>query len=205
MIVNVVPNSVNLSETLSSLNFSSRARNAVLRLGNRDTIKKWRDIANDARKELYEKEKESQDLKQEVLGLKHSLKDANDQCVILFNEVQKAWKVSYTLQSDLKSENIMLADKQKIEREQNAQLRNQVAQLLQLEQDQKVQIEQRDSTIQALQAKMKSIESRLSEALHSRSVSILDSDLSNAKAIGDGMDSPPVAKKLEEELINVMH
>lgn len=45
----------------------------------------------------------------------------------------------------------MLADKQKIEREQNAQLRNQVAQLLQLEQDQKVQIEQRDSTIQALQ------------------------------------------------------
>ncbi|KAL6277328.1 hypothetical protein ACE6H2_020929 [Prunus campanulata] len=65
MIVNVVPNSVNLSETLSSLNFSSRARNAVLGLGNRDTIKKWRDIANDARKELYEKEKESQDLKQE--------------------------------------------------------------------------------------------------------------------------------------------
>lgn len=51
----------------------------------------------------------------------------------------------------MQSENIMLADKQKIEREQNAQLRNQVAQLLQLEQDQKVQIEQRDSTIRALQ------------------------------------------------------
>ncbi|KAI5324787.1 PREDICTED: kinesin [Prunus dulcis] len=201
MIVNVVPNSANLSETLLSLNFSSRARNAVLGLGNRDTIKKWRDIANDARKELYEKEKESQDLKQEVLGLKHSLKDANDQCVLLFNEVQKAWKVSYTLQSDLKSENIMLADKQKIEREQNAQLRNQVAQLLQLEQDQKVQIEQRDSTIQALQAKMKSIESRLSEAQHSsEDQSALGSYLSNAKAIGDGMDSPPVTKKLEEEL-----
>ncbi|CAB4283866.1 unnamed protein product [Prunus armeniaca] len=185
MIVNVVPNSANLSETLSSLNFSSRARNAVLGLGNRDTIKKWRDIANDARKELYEKEKESQDLKQEVLGLKHSLKDANDQCVLLFNEVQKAWKVSYTLQSDLKSENIMLADKQKIEREQNAQLRNQVAQLLQLEQDQKVQIEQRDSTIQALQAKMKSIESRLSEALHSsEDRSALGSDLSMPRQLG---------------------
>lgn len=51
----------------------------------------------------------------------------------------------------MQSENIMLADKQKIEREQNAQLRNQVAQLLQAEQDQKILIEQRDSTIQALQ------------------------------------------------------
>ncbi|KAL6222839.1 hypothetical protein ACLB2K_006229 [Fragaria x ananassa] len=206
MIVNVCPNALNLSETLSSLNFASRARNAVLSLGNRDTIKKWRDTANDARRELYEKEKECQDLKQEVLGLKHALKDANDQCVLLFNEVQKAWKVSYTLQSDLKSENIMLADKQKIEREQNAQLRNQVAQLLQVEQDQKIQIEQRDSTIQALQDKVKSIESKLNEALHSHDGrSTLGSELgsvtlSNSKATGDDMESPPVTKKLEEEL-----
>lgn len=44
----------------------------------------------------------------------------------------------------------MLVDKLKIE-EQNAQLRNQVAQLLQLEQDQKMQIQQRDLTIQTLQ------------------------------------------------------
>ncbi|GMP25865.1 hypothetical protein CsSME_00002526 [Camellia sinensis var. sinensis] len=102
MIVNVCPNLSNLSETLSSLNFSARARNAVLSLGNRDTIKKWRDVANDARKDLYEKEKEVNDLKQEVLALKQALKDANDQCVLLFNEVQKAWKVSFTLQSDLK-------------------------------------------------------------------------------------------------------
>ncbi|KAG7034228.1 Kinesin-like protein KIN-14A, partial [Cucurbita argyrosperma subsp. argyrosperma] len=103
MIVHLSPNASNLSETLSSLNFSARARNAVLSLGNRDTIKKWRDIANDARKELYDKEKEIQDLKQEVLGLKSALEDANDQCVLLFNEVQKAWKVSSTLQSDLKA------------------------------------------------------------------------------------------------------
>ncbi|KAJ0041444.1 hypothetical protein Pint_27683 [Pistacia integerrima] len=102
MIVNVCPNAVNLSETLSSLNFSARARNAVLSLGNRDTIKKWRDIANDARKELYEREKEIQDLKQETVGLRQSLKEANDQCILLYNEVQKAWKVSLTLQSDLK-------------------------------------------------------------------------------------------------------
>ncbi|KDO60578.1 hypothetical protein CISIN_1g0010072mg, partial [Citrus sinensis] len=102
MIVNICPNAANMSETLSSLNFSSRARSTVLSLGNRDTIKKWRDIANDARKELYEREKEIQDLKQEILGLRQALKEANDQCVLLYNEVQKAWKVSFTLQSDLK-------------------------------------------------------------------------------------------------------
>ncbi|KAJ4714545.1 Kinesin-like protein [Melia azedarach] len=194
MIVNVCPNAANLSETLSSLNFSARARNAVLSLGNRDTIKKWRDIANDARKELYEREKEIQDLKQEILGLRQALKEANDQCVLLYNEVQKAWKVSFTLQSDLKSENIMLSDKHKIEKEQNAQLRNQVAQLLQLEQEQKMQIQQRDSTIQTLQAKIKSIESQLNEALHSSKVR------SGSEPTGDGMDSSAVTKKLEEEL-----
>lgn len=48
MIVNVCPNLSNLSETLSSLNFSARARNAVLSLGNRDTIKKWRDVVSSA-------------------------------------------------------------------------------------------------------------------------------------------------------------
>ncbi|CAL0311857.1 unnamed protein product [Lupinus luteus] len=103
MIVNLYPNVSNLSETLLSLNFSARARNSALSLGNRDTIKKWRDIANDARKELYEKENEIQYLKKEGLGLKQALKDANDQCVLLFNEVQKAWKVSSALQTDLKA------------------------------------------------------------------------------------------------------
>ncbi|MCD7451653.1 Kinesin-like protein KIN-14A [Datura stramonium] len=88
LIVNVCPNASNLSETISSLNFSARARNATLSLGNRDTIKKWRDIANDTRKELYEKEKEIIDLKQQIVGLKQELKEAND---------QKVWKVSFTL------------------------------------------------------------------------------------------------------------
>ena len=46
MILNVCPNALNLKETLSSLNFGARARNAVLSLGNRDTIKKWRDIVS---------------------------------------------------------------------------------------------------------------------------------------------------------------
>ncbi|XP_021275052.1 kinesin-like protein KIN-14B isoform X2 [Herrania umbratica] len=205
MIVNICPNVPNLSETLSSLNFAARARNSVLSLGNRDTIKKWRDVANDARKELYDKEKEIQDLKQEVLGLKQALKESNDQCVLLFNEVQKAWKVSFTLQSDLKSENVMLADKHKIEKEQNAQLRNQVAQLLQSEQDQKVQMQQYDSTIQTLQAKLRSLESQLNEAIHSSEGKSFSSEMRSgvstiSKTAADGMDSSAVTKKLEEEL-----
>lgn len=46
MIVNICPNKTSMSETLSSLNFSARARNAMLSLGNRDTIKKWKDIVS---------------------------------------------------------------------------------------------------------------------------------------------------------------
>lgn len=200
-IVNVCPSVSNLSETLMSLNFSARARNSVLSLGNRDTIKKWRDVANDARKELYEKEKEIFDLKQEGLGLKHALKDANDQCVLLFNEVQKAWKVSSALQTDLKSEHILLSDQYKTEKEESTQLRNQVAQLLQLEQDQKLQIQQQDSTIHSLQAKIRTLETELSEALGSSKSSSTSEPESAAKSdsrsTGDGT---VVAKKLEEEL-----
>ncbi|XP_054824002.1 kinesin-like protein KIN-14B isoform X2 [Prosopis cineraria] len=206
MIVNVCPNLSNLSETLSSLNFSARARHSVLSLGNRDAIKKWRDIANDARKELYEKEKEIHDLKHEGLELKQSIKDANDQCVLLFNEVQKARKISSALQTDLKSEHIMLADQHKIEKEQNSLLGSQVAQLLQLEQDQKLQIQQQDSTIQSLQDKIKALERQLHEAIKSsedRSTFVTEPESgasSNSKAAGDGVDSSAVTRKLEEEL-----
>ncbi|KAI3451233.1 hypothetical protein Pfo_007898 [Paulownia fortunei] len=206
MVVNICPNASNMSQTLSSLNFSARARNAVLSLGNRDTIKKWRDVANDAHKELVEKEKESSDLKLEATELKQALKHANDQCVLLFNEVQKAWKVSFTLQSDLKAENVMLADKHKIEKDQNAHLRNQVAQLLQVEQEQKLQIQQRDSTTQMLQAKLKSVESQLNEALLSSKTGASNGSESQTreqtsnKATGDSMDSAAVTKRLEEEL-----
>jgi len=44
LIVHICPNVANLPKTLSALNFSARARNAELSLGNRDTIKKWRDL-----------------------------------------------------------------------------------------------------------------------------------------------------------------
>lgn len=199
MIVNICPDASNLSETLSSLNFSSRARSAVLSLGNMDTIKKWRDIANDTRKELLEKEKEIQDLKKDTVRLQLALKDANDQCVLLFNEVQKAWKVSFMLQSDLKSENLMLTDKHKIEKEQNAQLRNQIAQLLQVEQEQKMQMQQRDSTIQNLQAKVRELEVQLNEAVR-LSQARLTSDIESGPREGEYVDSSAVTKKLEEEL-----
>ncbi|XP_022631459.1 kinesin-like protein KIN-14B isoform X3 [Vigna radiata var. radiata] len=206
MIVNVCPNSSNLSETLLSLNFSARARNSVLSLGNRDTIKKWRDVANDARKELYEKEKEIQDLKQDGLRLKQALRDANDQCVLLFNEVQKAWKVSSALQTDLQAEHILLADTYKAEKEENSQLRNQVAHMLQLEKAQNLQIQQRDSTIKSLEAKIGSLEIQLNEALSSSNTRLnvvpetVSGALPNSRTTGDVMDSSTVTNKLEEEL-----
>ncbi|PKU66315.1 Geminivirus Rep-interacting motor protein [Dendrobium catenatum] len=203
LIAHVCPNSSNLAKTQCALNFSARARNAELSLGNRDTIKKWKDAANDSRKELYEKEKEVQLLKQEVFGLKSALKDANDQCILLFNEVQKAWKVSFTLQADVKSENTILAEKVKLEKEQSGQLRNQVASLLQLDHEQKMQIHQQNLTIQNLQAKIKSIESQLMEALSSsdlRSESGSAGAFSSPKGVHDSVTSASVTKKLEEEL-----
>ncbi|CAH8280901.1 unnamed protein product [Arabidopsis lyrata] len=200
MIVNICPSARNLSEIMSCLNYAARARNTVPSLGNRDTIKKWRDVANDARKEVLEKERETQRLKQEVTGLKQALKEANDQCVLLYNEVQRAWRVSFTLQSDLKSENTMVADKHKIEKEQNSQLRNEIAQLLQLEQEQKLQVQQQDSTIQNLQSKVKDLESQLSKALKSDMTRSRDPLESQPRAAENTVNSSAVTKKLEEEL-----
>ncbi|KAF3505576.1 hypothetical protein F2Q69_00004676 [Brassica cretica] len=200
MIVNICPSARNLSEIMSCLNYAARARNTVPSLGNRDTIKKWRDLANDARKEVLEKERETQRLKQEVTGLKQALKEANDQCVLLYNEVQRAWRVSFTLQSDLKSETTMVADKHNIEKEQNSQLRNQITQLSQLEQEQKLQVQQQDSTIQNLQSKVKDLESQLTEALKSDTTKSADPLESHPRTAGSTVDSSAVTKKLEEEL-----
>ncbi|CAN8256716.1 unnamed protein product [Cochlearia groenlandica] len=197
MIVNICPSAKNLSETVSCLNYAARARNTVPSLGNRDTIKKWRDVASDARKELLDKERENQNLNQEVVGLKQALKEANDQCVLLYSEVQRAWKVSSTLQSDLKSENSMIIDKHRIEKEQNSQLRNQIAQLLQLDQEQKLQMQQQDSTIQNLQAKITDMESQVKTGDASQSRDIFSSI---PKAAESTTDSSYVTKKLEEEL-----
>ncbi|KAL9258554.1 Kinesin-like protein [Drosera capensis] len=184
MIVTIRPDVSSLSETLSSLNFSARSRSAMLSLGNRDTIKKWRDIANDARKELYEKEKEINNLKQEANKLQGELNDRSDHHAQLLAKVQKL-------------ENI--EDKHKIEKEQNSQLRTQVAQLLRVEQEQKAQLERRDATIQDLQAKVKSLEVQL-EGL--RSLDSTSGPTHPATNSSEGnTDSSAVAKKLEEELV----
>lgn len=42
--MNVSPSNADVQETIATLNFASRARNAEISLGNRDTIKKWRDM-----------------------------------------------------------------------------------------------------------------------------------------------------------------
>jgi hypothetical protein len=47
----------------------------------------------------------------------------------------------------------MLADKHKIEKEQNNQLRDQISRLLEAEQEQKMKMRERDLTIQSLQVK----------------------------------------------------
>ncbi|RZC73342.1 hypothetical protein C5167_048827 [Papaver somniferum] len=103
-------------------------------------------LANDARKQLYEKEKEVQDLKLESMGLKHELKDANEQCILLFNEVQKACKVSFTLQADLKSKTLMLSEKHKIETDQNTAQKSSCSSFT-TGARYKTQIQERDSTI----------------------------------------------------------
>ncbi|KAH0888013.1 hypothetical protein HID58_050442 [Brassica napus] len=157
MIVTICPSAENLSETISCLNYAARARNTVPSLGNRDTIKKWRDVASDARKELLEKERENQNLKQE-------------------------------------SENTMLVEKHRLEKEQNSQLRTQIAQLLQLDQEQKLQMQKQDSTIQNLQAKITDLESQVSESDTTRAGDALP------KAAESTVESSSVTKKLEEEL-----
>ncbi|CAN6455367.1 unnamed protein product [Victoria cruziana] len=207
VIVNICPNQSTISETLSSLNFSARSGSAELSLGNRDTIKKWRDVANDSRRELYEKERENQELKQEIMLLKKSANQANDQCLLLFNEGQKAWKESFTLQADLKAENSILSDRQKVKKEHNSQLRNQVAYLLQLEQDQKRKIREQDAIIHTLQAKIKNVECQLEEALQSsgsRSVTVSESDtpgsMSTSKDTKAIADPSEITRKLEQEL-----
>ncbi|MFS8010169.1 hypothetical protein Hanom_Chr14g01293901 [Helianthus anomalus] len=58
----------------------------------------------------------------------------------------------------------MLAGKHKIEKDQNNDLRNQVAPLLQQVQDQKLQIQQHDSTIETLQV-MEQLVDRLDVAM----------------------------------------
>ncbi|VAI84221.1 unnamed protein product [Triticum turgidum subsp. durum] len=103
------------------------------------------------------------------------------------------------------SENLMLADKHKIEKEQNNQLRDQISRLLEVEQEQKIKMHERDLTIQSLQAKLKSIESQLNDALNSSDArSTIGSEsasvISTPKMMESTAESSSVTKRLEEEL-----
>lgn len=209
LIVNLSPCQADVQETLASLHFAARARNVELTLGNRDTIKKWRDMANEARKEVYEKEMEVSELQQQLIGLKKSLKEADDQCLLLFNEVQKAWKVAFTLQADFKAQSTVLSEKQKVEREQNMQLKTQIAQLIKSEQEQKAQLQESSSKIQLLETKLQELNQQLSEARAQASAkggeTIGKVNLRQLRKIDDvdlhhdRLDTE-VTKRLEEEL-----
>ncbi|KAH9315480.1 hypothetical protein KI387_024107, partial [Taxus chinensis] len=211
MIANVSPSYADIRETISSLNFISRARNVELSLGNRDTIKKWRDMANEARKEMYEKEKEVIDAREEIMSLKKQLIEADDQSLLLFCEVQKAWKVAFALQADLKTESVMLQEHQKIEKEQNGQLRNQVAQLMKVEQEQKIHLVECTTVIQTLEAKVKEFERKISEVHAIKGVDTVDADTergsiktSNSQIVNTReKETTPssITNKLEEELV----
>jgi hypothetical protein len=73
IIVHITLSCADVQETISSLSFSTRVGNIELSLGNRDTIKKLRDVANEAHKEFYENEKEVFELSLEVMGLKRGI------------------------------------------------------------------------------------------------------------------------------------
>ncbi|XP_057862151.1 kinesin-like protein KIN-14L isoform X2 [Cryptomeria japonica] len=210
IITNVSPSCADIRETISSLNFAARARNVELSLGNRDTIKKWRDMANDARKEMYEKEMQVSDAREEIIRLKKQLKEADSQSLLLFSEVQKAWKVAFALQADLKTESVMLQEQQKIEKEQNAQLRNQVARLMKVEQEQKIHLVECTNVIQTLEAKIKEFESKLSEVHAIKGMNKGDTDsgqgsinISSSQSLNTrekDTTTLSITNKLEEEL-----
>lgn len=202
IIVNVSPSHAEVQETISSLNFAARARNVELSLQNHDIIKKWRDVANEAHREIYEKEKEISEARQEVMRLEKALKEADDQSLLLFNEVKKAWKVAFALQADLKTESVMLQEKQKYEEEQNAQLRNQAAHIMKVEQEHKIQLQEHTTVIQNLETKVKELENKLAKDQATKTIEGADGHWKgdSVKNGNSETDALLVAKKLEEEL-----
>eukprot|EP00850_Spirogloea_muscicola_P012622 SM000082S22864 [mRNA] locus=s82:305772:315537:- [translate_table: standard] len=100
LVVTCSPTVTDTAESIASLGFATRSRNAELSLGSKDTVKKWRDAASEARRDLFEKEKELSELQQEMLRHKEAAKDLDAQALVLFNELQRAWAFS----SELKAE-----------------------------------------------------------------------------------------------------
>ncbi|GAQ85314.1 Kinesin [Klebsormidium nitens] len=72
LLVNVGPGAADVQETTNSLSFAARARNVELTLGNKENTKKWRDMASEAKRELYQKETQIEELQRELLELRRS-------------------------------------------------------------------------------------------------------------------------------------
>jgi len=212
LIVNICPSLPDLQETLSSLNFASRARNVELSLGNRDTIKKWRDMANDARKEAYEKEKESNEAYEEVMRLNQALQQADDQCLLLFGEVQKAWKSAASLQSDLTDheaqitklqlQNTRLSEQRKVDKNQSMQLKTQLAQFIDQEDKHQSQLQERAARIEALEVRVQMLEQQLADAQEAatRARPMRPDDAELQKGREEIENALAMNQKLEEEL-----
>ncbi|GJP53610.1 hypothetical protein CLOM_g12764 [Closterium sp. NIES-68] len=91
LVVTCSPSVKDVSESALSLAFAARSRNSELSLGTRDTIKKWRDMANDARREVFESERQTAEAQQEVLRLRDALRASEQTGCVLLTELQRAW------------------------------------------------------------------------------------------------------------------
>ncbi|KAG0578552.1 hypothetical protein M758_4G028600 [Ceratodon purpureus] len=213
LIVNVSPSNVDVQETIATLNFASRARNAEISLGNRDTIKKWRDMASEARRELYEKEKEATEAQGEVMQLKRALKEADDQCLLLFGEVQKAWKLASSLQTDLTShetyidslqaENERLNDQISRDHDQHASVKAQLTQFTAREEQYESQLKDRGARTEALEVRVQVLEQQLNEArvAAARTLPARQDNLAEQQRLREEMENAiDINQKLEEEL-----
>ncbi|KAG0628922.1 hypothetical protein M758_1G062800 [Ceratodon purpureus] len=213
LLVNVSPSNGNVQETVATLNFASRARNAEISLGNRDTIKKWRDMASEARKELYEKEKEAAEAQGEVMHLRSALREADDQCLLLFGEVQKAWKLASSLQADLTShesyinklqvENNRLNEHKSRDNDQYASLKTQLTVLTTREEQYNSQLNEREARIEALEVRVQVLEQQLNEArmAAARSVPARQDNSAEFQKLREEVENAvDINQKLEEEL-----
>ncbi|EFJ11401.1 hypothetical protein SELMODRAFT_447004 [Selaginella moellendorffii] len=126
-----------------------------------DVTKAWLKIAkfcNDSSRTLQNRiyEEQNKELRIEVEMLKKSLKASEDQCALLFKEMQKSWKSPSTAGGDDSIE-------RKFEKDQIVQLKTQVAQFAKYDRDQKAELASRASKILVLEDKLQELTLQLSE------------------------------------------
>jgi predicted RNase H-like nuclease (RuvC/YqgF family) len=97
------------------------------------------------------------------MRLNQALQQADDQCLLLFGEVQKAWKSAASLQSDLTDheaqitklqlQNTRLSEQRKVDKNQSMQLKTQLAQFIDQEDKHQGQLQERAARIEALEVR----------------------------------------------------